>query len=78
MWQWARSCFSIRETDPFRLKPNAFQFAASPQGTFTHAAIADYDLDGKLDIYFCVYSYYLGLEQYHYPIPYFDATEWSP
>ena len=62
----------------FRLKPNAFQFAASPQGTFTHAAIADYDLDGKLDIYFCVYSYYLGLEQYHYPIPYFDARNGPP
>src|SRR5258708_4544957 len=57
----------------FALKPDAFQFAAPPQGTFTHAAVADYDRDGRLDVYFCLYSYYLGLDQYHYPVPYFDA-----
>jgi len=57
----------------FSLKPDAFKFARPPQGTFTHAAIADYDRDGRLDIYFCLYSYYLGLDQYHYPVPYFDA-----
>jgi len=22
---------------------------------------------GRLDIYFCMYMYYLGLDQYHYP-----------
>jgi tetratricopeptide (TPR) repeat protein/peroxiredoxin len=57
----------------FRLKQGAFQFRQQPQGTFTHAALADYDRDGKLDIYFCLYNYYVGLDQYHYPIPYFDA-----
>lgn len=57
----------------FAIKRDAFQFASSPKGTFTHAAIADYDGDGRLDIYFCMYSYYLGLDQYHYPVPYFDA-----
>src|SRR5882762_2683099 len=57
----------------FSLKPDAFKFAKPPQGTFTHAAIADYDRDGRLDIYFCLYSYYVGLDQYHYPVPYFDA-----
>ena len=57
----------------FTLKKDAFHFASPPQGTFTHAAIADYDGDGRLDIYFCLYSYYLGLDQYHYPVPYFDA-----
>jgi tetratricopeptide (TPR) repeat protein/peroxiredoxin len=57
----------------FKLKQDAFKFAQPPQGTFTHAAIADYDGDGRLDIYFCLYSYYLGLDQYHYPAPYFDA-----
>jgi hypothetical protein len=45
----------------FSLKRDAFKFARSPQGTFTHAAIADYDRDGRLDIYFCMYMYYLGL-----------------
>ena len=59
-------------------KPEAFQFQSPPQGTFTHAAIADYDLDGRLDVYFCVYSYYLGLDQYHYPVPYFDARNGPP
>ncbi|MGH9538906.1 MAG: FG-GAP-like repeat-containing protein [Terriglobales bacterium] len=57
----------------FSLKREAFKFARPPQGTFTHAAVADYDRDGRLDIYFCLYSYYLGLDQYHYPAPYFDA-----
>ncbi len=62
----------------FFLKHDAFQFAHPPQGTFTHAAIADYDKDGRLDIYFCLYSYYLGLDQYHYPAPYFDARNGPP
>ena len=65
-------------TGRFSLKRDAFQFARPPQGTFTHAAIADYDKDGRLDIYFCLYSYYLGLEQYHYPAPYFDARNGPP
>ena len=62
----------------FSLKRDAFKFARSPQGTFTHAAIADYDRDGRLDIYFCMYMYYLGLDQYHYPIPYYDARNGPP
>jgi tetratricopeptide (TPR) repeat protein/peroxiredoxin len=57
----------------FAIKRDAFKFANPPQGSFTHAAVADYDRDGRLDIYFCLYSYYLGLDQYHYPVPYFDA-----
>jgi Tfp pilus assembly protein PilF/peroxiredoxin len=24
-------------------------------------------------VYFCTYMYYLGLDQYHYPVPYYDA-----
>ena len=62
----------------FSLKRDAFQFARSPQGTFTHAAVADYDGDGRLDIYFCLYAYYLGLDQYQYPAPYFDARNGPP
>jgi len=62
----------------FSLKRDAFQFAHPPQGTFTHAALADYDNDGRLDIFFCLYSYYLGLDQYHYPVPYFDARNGPP
>jgi len=62
----------------FKLRQDAFKFADPPQGTFTHAAVADYDSDGRLDIYFCLYSYYLGLDQYHYPAPYFDARNGPP
>ena len=62
----------------FRLKRDAFRFARQPQGTFTHAAVADYDRDGRLDVYFCMYMYYLGLDQYHYPIPYYDARNGPP
>jgi len=62
----------------FSIKRDAFKFKSPPQGTFTHAALADYDRDGHLDIYFCLYSYYVGLDQYHYPVPYFDARNGPP
>jgi Flp pilus assembly protein TadD/peroxiredoxin len=62
----------------YALKQDAFRFSKVPAGTFTHAAAADYDGDGRLDIYFCLYSYYLGLDQYHYPAPYFDARNGPP
>ena len=62
----------------FRKQPNAFQFAQPPQGTFTGAAVADYDRDGYLDIYFCLYIYYQGADQYKYPSPYFDAENGPP
>jgi tetratricopeptide (TPR) repeat protein len=65
--------FRNQRDGTFQQKKDAFQFARLPEGTFTHAALADYDLDGHLDIYFCTYSYYLGLDQYHYPVPYYDA-----
>ena len=62
----------------FRLKPDAFQFANPPQGTFTGAAAADYDRDGWLDIYFCLYVYYQGADQYKYPTPYYAAENGPP
>jgi tetratricopeptide (TPR) repeat protein/peroxiredoxin len=62
----------------FREKPNAFHFANPPQGTFTGAAIADYDRDGWLDIYFCLYLYYQGTDQYKYPSPYYGAENGPP
>ncbi len=70
--------FQNRGDGTFAPKRDAFRFAQPPQGTFTHAAIADYDRDGRLDVYFCLYSYYLGLDQYHYPTPYFDARNGPP
>jgi Flp pilus assembly protein TadD len=62
----------------FRLKPDAFRFATAPQGTFTGAAAADYDRDGWLDIYFCLYVFYQGADQYKYPVPYYDARNGPP
>jgi tetratricopeptide (TPR) repeat protein/peroxiredoxin len=62
----------------FRQKPDAFQFASLPQGTFTGAAVADYDRDGWLDIYFCLYAYYQGADQYRYPLPYYAAENGPP
>jgi tetratricopeptide (TPR) repeat protein len=62
----------------FRQKPGAFRFANPPQGTFTGAAAADYDGDGWLDVYFCLYSYYQGSGQYKYPSPYHDAENGPP
>jgi tetratricopeptide (TPR) repeat protein len=62
----------------FRQKANAFQFANPPQGTFTGAAVADYDRDGWLDIYFCLYIYYQGTDQYKYPSPYYAAENGPP
>lgn len=62
----------------FSVRREAFKFARAPQGTFTHAAIADYDRDGRLDVYFCLYNYYAGLDQYRYPSPYVDARNGPP
>jgi tetratricopeptide (TPR) repeat protein/peroxiredoxin len=62
----------------FRQKPDSFKFASAPQGTFTGAAVADYDRDGWLDIYFCLYAYYQGTDQYKYPLPYYDANNGPP
>jgi tetratricopeptide (TPR) repeat protein/peroxiredoxin len=62
----------------FRQMPDAFRFAHPPQGTFTGAAVADYDRDGWLDIYFCLYLYYQGTDQYKYPSPYYGAENGPP
>jgi tetratricopeptide (TPR) repeat protein len=62
----------------FRAKPDAFHFENPPRGTFTGAAIADYDRDGWLDIYFCLYAFYQGTDQYRYPMPYYDAENGPP
>jgi len=62
----------------FQPKRDAFKFANPPQGTFTGAAAADYDRDGWVDIYFCLYAYYQGTDQYQYPLPYQAAENGPP
>ena len=70
--------FLNQRNGTFRLKPDAFRFADEPLGTFTCAAFADYDRDGWLDVYFCLYSYYQGLTQNQYPTPYYNAQNGPP
>lgn len=62
----------------FVQRKDAFRFATPPRGTFTGAAAADYDRDGWLDIYFCLYIYYQGTDKYRYPLPYYDAENGPP
>lgn len=62
----------------FEPQPDAFRFARAPQGTFTSAAVADYNRDALLDVYFCVYNYYKGLNHHQYPSPYYDAQNGPP
>ena len=70
--------FSNLGNGHFEAKPDAFQFKRAAQGTFTSVTVADYDRDGRLDIYLCTYSYYQGLSQYQFPSPYYDAQNGPP
>ncbi len=62
----------------FTLLPGAFRFASAPQGTFTSVSAADYDRDGRLDIYLCSYVYFQSEATYRYPTPYHDAQNGPP
>jgi tetratricopeptide (TPR) repeat protein len=63
---------------PFLHKPDAFRFTSPPQGTFTGMAAADYDLDGRVDLYLCTYIYFQSEDQYRYPVPYYDSRNGPP
>ena len=62
----------------FTLAPGAFRFVTPPEGAFTGMAAADYDRDGKLDLYLCTYSFFQSEAQFRYPVPYFDAQNGPP
>jgi len=62
----------------FNPRAEAFRFARPPQGTFTGMAAADYDRDGRVDLYICTYVYFQSEAQYRYPAPYHDAQNGPP
>jgi len=62
----------------FQQVDEAFHFATSPAGVFTGMAAADYDRDGKLDLYCCCYSFFETEAQFRYPAPYHDARNGPP
>ena len=68
----------LNEGSRFALHKDAFQFASSPSGAFTGMAAADFDRDGKLDLYLCCYVYFQSEAQYTYAVPYHDAQNGPP
>ena len=64
----------------FALVPDAFRFRQPLQGVLTSIAMADYDRDGFLDLYLCVYSYFFGAgeDKAGTPAPYYDARNGPP
>jgi Tfp pilus assembly protein PilF/peroxiredoxin len=60
--------------------PDAFKFAQPMQGVLTSISMADYDRDGFLDLYLCVYSYFFGAgeDKAGTPAPYYDARNGPP
>ena len=55
----------LNRGDKFELRTDAFEFATSPAGGFTGMAAADYDKDGKLDLYLCSYVYFQSRRNTH-------------
>jgi Flp pilus assembly protein TadD len=59
---------------------DAFQVKRPLQGALTSMAMADYDRDGYLDLYLCIYSYSYGAgeDKAGSPMPYHDARNGPP
>ena len=75
----ARPLYFVNDgSGKFEHKPDAFRFDRSPQGTFTGMSAADYDGDGRVDLYLCSYIYFQSEDQYSYPAPYHDARNGPP
>jgi Flp pilus assembly protein TadD/peroxiredoxin len=64
----------------FTVLPDAFRFERPFQGVLTSITMADYDRDGFLDLYVCVYSYFFGAgeDKAGTPAPYYDARNGPP
>jgi tetratricopeptide (TPR) repeat protein len=70
--------FLNRGGSHFQFQPGAFRFRTEPQGSFTGMAAADYDRDGRVDLYLCTYSFFRDGSRYRYPVPYYDAHNGPP
>ncbi len=68
----------LNEGTQFKLRSDAFRFQSSPVGAFTGMAGADFNRDGKLDLYLCCYVYFQSEAQYTYAAPYHDAQNGPP
>ncbi|MGI8991003.1 MAG: FimV/HubP family polar landmark protein [Bryobacteraceae bacterium] len=62
----------------FREQPDSFHFESAAQGSFTGMAAADYNRDGRLDLYLCCYVFFQSEDQYRFPAPYHDARNGPP
>jgi len=64
----------------FTIVPGAFHFDQGLQGSPMSMSMADYDRDGFLDLYLCVYSFYYGAgeDKAGTPMPYHDARNGPP
>ncbi len=64
----------------FARVPGAFQLQDVLRGSPMSMAMADYDRDGFLDLYVCVYSFYYGAGEGKAgtPMPYYDAENGPP
>jgi tetratricopeptide (TPR) repeat protein len=64
----------------FVARPGAFRVERRISGAPMSMAMADYDRDGHLDLYLCVYSFYYGAGEAKAgtPTPYYDAVNGPP
>ena len=62
----------------FVRRDDAFAFEHAPEGSFTGMAAADYDRDGRVDLYLCTYAFFRSQGDYRYPVPFYDARNGPP